>query len=80
MTANKQIICIISAMFGAMCIESTGIFFWIAVAMIVVPLYFIIRNEIEYERVKNMCENPEYLLDLSTYSVDELNEYTELMA
>lgn len=70
-TNDKTDLLFFPIVFGACLIDSTGIFFIIAVLMILVPSFFIIKRglrEIKSEIERKKCMNEYYLLDLSTRS------------
>ena len=63
---RADFICVISMMLGGACIESTGVFFWIAAAMIVVPAIYIISMVLKSNGNEPKTENVDYLIDLAT--------------
>lgn len=67
----------ISVMVGISSIESTGIRFWIALAMVFVPFAVLgieeWNRQKKYERAKANSENLDYLTDLVIFGEWEMN-------
>ena len=67
----------VSVMVGISAIESEGIYFWIALAMCIVPLAVLGIEEWnkkkEYERAKANSENLDYLTDCVMFGEWEMN-------
>lgn len=67
----------VSVMVGVSSIESTGIYFWIALAMAFVPFAVLGIEEWNkrkaYEKAKANSENLDYLLDVVEFGEWEMN-------
>jgi heme exporter protein D len=67
----------VSVMVGISAIESEGIYFWIALAMCIVPLAVLgieeWNKQKKYERAKANSENLDYLTDLVMFGEWEMN-------
>lgn len=73
----RNFVLAVSVMVGISSIESTGIHFWIAAAMVFVPVAVLgieERNkQKKYERAKANSENLDYLTDLVIFGEWEMN-------
>jgi len=67
----------VSVMVGISSIESTGIYFWIALGMCIVPFAVLgieeWNKQKKYERAKANSENLDYLTDLVMFGEWEMN-------
>lgn len=67
----------VSVMVGISSIESSGIYFWIALAMVFVPFAVLgieeWNKQKKYERAKANSENLDYLTDLVMFGEWEMN-------
>ena len=67
----------VSVMVGISAIESEGIYFWIALAMCIVPFAVLgieeWNKQKKYERAKANSENLDYLTDLVMFGEWEMN-------
>lgn len=67
----------VSVMVGISAIESEGIYFWIALAMVFVPFAVLgieeWNRQKKYERAKANSENIDYLTDLVMFGEWEMN-------
>lgn len=67
----------VSVMVGISAIESEGIYFWIAAAMVFVPFAVLgiegWNKQKKYERAKANSENLDYLTDLVMFGEWEMN-------
>lgn len=67
----------VSVMVGISAIESSGIYFWIAAAMVFVPFAVLgieeWKKQKKYERAKANSENIDYLTDLVIFGEWEMN-------
>lgn len=73
----RNLVFAVSVMVGISAIESTGIYFWIALAMCIVPFAVLGIEEWNkkknYERAKANSENIDYLTDLVMFGEWEMN-------
>lgn len=73
----RNFVLAVSVMVGISAIESEGIYFWIALAMVFVP--FVVlgieewNKQKKYERAKANSENLDYLTDLVMFGEWEMN-------
>jgi hypothetical protein len=67
----------VSVMVGISAIESEGIHFWIALAMVIIPFAVLGIEELNkrkaYEKAKANSENIEYLTDIVMFGEWEMN-------
>ena len=67
----------VMVMVGISAIESSGIYFWIALAMVIIPFAVLGIEELnkkkEYERAKANSQNIDYLTDLVMFGEWEMN-------
>jgi len=67
----------VSVMVGISAIESTGIYFWIALAMVFVPFAVLgiegLNKRKAYEEAKQKSNNIDYLLDCVEFGEWEMN-------
>ena len=67
----------VSVMVGISAIESSGIYFWIALAMVIIPFAVLGIEEWNkrkaYEKAKANSENLDYLTDLVMFGEWEMN-------
>ena len=67
----------VSVMVGISAIESSGIYFWIALAMVIIPFAVLGIEEWNkrkaYEKAKANSENIDYLTDLVMFGEWEMN-------
>lgn len=67
----------VMVMVGISAIESEGVYFWIALAMCVIPLAVLgieaLNRQKKYERAKANSENIDYLTDLVMFGEWEMN-------
>lgn len=67
----------VSVMVGISAIESEGIYFWIALAMVIIPFAVLGIEELNkrkaYEEVKQKSNNIDYLLDVVEFGEWEMN-------
>ena len=73
----RNFVLAVSVMVGVSTIESSGIYFWIALAMVLVPFAVLgieeWNKQKKYERAKANSENIDYLTDLVMFGEWEMN-------
>ena len=73
----KNFVFAVSVMVGISAIESSGIYFWIAAAMVIIPFAVLGIEEWNkrkaYEKAKANSENIDYLTDLVMFGEWEMN-------
>ena len=73
----RNFVLAVSVMVGISAIESTGIYFWIALAMVFIPFAVLGIDEWNkkknYERAKANSENIDYLTDCVIFGEWEMN-------
>lgn len=73
----RNLVFAVSVMVGISAIESSGIHFWIALAMVFVPFAVLgfeeLNKQKKYERAKANSENIDYLTDCVIFGEWEMN-------
>jgi hypothetical protein len=73
----RNLVFAVSVMVGISAIESSGIHFWIALAMVIIPFAVLGIEELDkrkaYEKAKANSENIDYLTDCVIFGEWEMN-------